>query len=71
MFNPEYKYFKMGPEHFFDLNLTYDSPGKKGPSLSLYVKNLFNNDDNEFFIPLSGTGSERARSFGVKLSYTF
>ena len=61
-----------GPEHFVDMNIRYQQIGGTKLDMALFVKNLLGNDDSEINeLYFSQTWSERARSIGLKMSYSF
>ncbi|MFH2064761.1 MAG: TonB-dependent receptor [Pseudomonadota bacterium] len=71
--NPGYStsYETLGPEHFMDMTLLFKDVYWKTLDVSVYAKNLLDNDDSKYTLPLAGYWPERGRSLGLKLSYTF
>ncbi|MFO7559571.1 MAG: TonB-dependent receptor [Desulfobacterales bacterium] len=59
------------PEHFFDMNLLFTDILVKTLEVSLYAKNILDNDDSRYILPLAGHWSARGRSAGMRVSYTF
>ncbi len=64
-------YRRLGPEHFTDLNLLFKNVVTSKLDISLYAKNLFDNDDSRYQLPLAGFWSVRGRSLGIRTSYSF
>ena len=61
-----------GPEHFFDMNIRYQQVADTKLDLALFVKNILDNDDSEIKeLYFSQPWSDRARSIGLKMSYSF
>jgi outer membrane receptor protein involved in Fe transport len=64
-------YETLGPEHFVDVNFLFADVYFKTLDISLYAKNLLDNDDSKYTLPFAGYWPARGRSLGMKLSYTF
>ncbi|RPJ81486.1 MAG: hypothetical protein EHJ94_04345 [Deltaproteobacteria bacterium] len=64
-------YETLGPEHFVDVTFLFKDVYLKTLDLSVYVKNILDNDDSKYTLPLAGYWAERGRSLGLKMSYTF
>ncbi len=63
-------YEKFGPEHFVDVNLVFnDLPADI--NISVYVKNLLNNDDARYPLLWAEGWLARARSVGAKATFEF
>lgn len=61
-----------GPEDFVDLNLRYQKIAGTPLDISFFVKNLLNNDESEVGLLYGiASWSERARSIGLKVGYSF
>jgi len=69
--NNSTSYEMLGPEHFVDMNLLFTDILIKTLDVSLYAKNLLNNDDAKYILPFAGNWSPRGCSAGMKVSYTF
>ncbi|MFZ5572243.1 MAG: TonB-dependent receptor plug domain-containing protein [Thermodesulfobacteriota bacterium] len=61
----------LGPEHFVDLNLLFKNIAAVKLDLALYAKNVLDNDDSRYQLPMAGFWSVRGRSIGLRASYTF
>ncbi len=64
-------YLRLGPEHFVDVNLLFKNIATEKLDISLYAKNVLDNDDSRYQLPLAGFWSVRGRSIGIRASYTF
>ena len=63
---------KTGPEHFVDMNIRYQQVAGTQLDMAVFVKNLLGNDDSEINeLYFNQLWADRARSIGLKLSYTF
>lgn len=62
----------LGSEHFVDLAIVLDQLWSSSLDLTIFAKNLLDNDDSEIsLIVWRNTWSERGRSIGAKLTYHF
>jgi outer membrane receptor for ferrienterochelin and colicin len=64
-------YETLGPEHFVDLTLVFADVAVKTLDISVYVKNILDNDDAKYTLAMAGYWPARGRSMGLKLNYTF
>ncbi len=64
-------YETLGPEHFVDVTFLFRDVYWKTFDVSVYVKNILDNDDSKYTLPLAGYWPARGRSLGMKLSYIF
>ena len=56
-------YETIGPEHYLDATLVWEDAFTAGLDLSIYCRNLF---DNDSLLPRPGTGGGFMESFGVR-----
>lgn len=63
---------KYGPENFFDLNIRYEKIANTPLDIGIFVKNLLNNNDSSInMLFYTREWSERERSIGIDIAYTF